>query len=112
MKLSSMSGQYTSILFNVTEFDKELEQVGCSINLFEYLTWILVDLGYPVFTPPWMAEPRLDIRAQTVKRHHTSEVQAVLWGTLTRQGYKGQELIVCTHDRAYCSISFLRSDAG
>ena len=112
MKLSIMPERYTTILFNVTEFDKELQQVGCSLNLFEHLTWILVDLGYPVFTPPWMAEPKLGLRAQVVKRHHAAEVQVVVWNGLTQQGYTGQELIVCTHDRAYCSISFLRSDAG
>lgn len=108
MKLTPLPESHQSFLFNVTEVEAELDWVDCSIGLDEYLIWLLIELGYPVFTPPWMAEPILPAEVKRVRDYHLYELQVTLMQALTSRRYSGEELIVCTLGRAYCSISFLK----
>lgn len=106
MRLTPLLGSHQTILFNVTEFENELQQIRCDVGLDEYLIWIIHELGYPVLAPPWMAEPKLPWLAMRVRRAHVTEIGVLLRNMLIPAGYKGQELLVCAQGRAYCSISF------
>ena len=106
MITTQIPGKYISILFNMTEFDEELRQVDTCIDASEYLSWILVDIGFPVFTPPWLARPNLKGLAEVVKRYHEREIFAFVTKTLKDSGYNGQELYVTTRGCAYCAVSF------
>lgn len=103
---TQIPGQFISVLFNMSEFEEELSQVDCSVCPCEYLTWILVDLGFPVLTPPWMEAPKLVGLAGLVKRYHEREVHGFVTRALQEIGYSGQELLVTTRGRVYCAISF------
>lgn len=106
MILTKLPGNYSSILFNMTELEEELRQVDCSICPGEYLAWLLVDLGFPVLTPPWMEAPKLIGKAHLLQQHHMREINSFLVPLLKSVGYNGQELLVTTRPRAYCAVSF------
>lgn len=108
MKLSLIPGTYETILLNMSEFKADLTRVDCSVCPCEYLIWILVELGFPTVTPPWMEEPILDFKSRVTRRYHVTEVHGFLCKVLKDNGYNGQELIVCTQGQAYCSISFIK----
>lgn len=90
----------------MAEFEEELRAVQTSIDPCEYLSWILVDIGFPVFTPPWMDRPNLKGMAEIVKRYHEREMFSFITRSLNEVGYQGQELHVTTRGFAYCAISY------
>lgn len=106
MITTQIPGSYITVLFNMTEFDEELRQIDVSIDPSEYLSWILVDFGFPVFTPPWMDRPNLKGLAEIVKRYHERELYPFITSALRDIGYNGQELHVTTRGLAYCAISY------
>lgn len=109
---SQIPGNYTSVLFNMSEFEAELQQVGTAVCLADYLAWILVDLGFPVLTPPWVGAPRIDGVTRIVRAFHEQEVHAFILGCLQRSGYSGEELIVTARAHCYCAVSFYKELAG
>lgn len=109
---SQIPGNYISVLFNMSEFEEELKQAGDNPCCADYLAWILVGLGFPVITPPWTEEPRLNSEAKLVKTFHEREVYAFVLGCLKRAGYSGEELFVTARQHCYCAVSFYKESAG
>jgi len=112
MRFSPIPDDHVTVLFNVTEIDEELNQIGQSVSMDDYLAWIFIELGFPVITPPWMAEPHLPFIARQVRQHQLSDIRLLLGKVLHKAGWNGQELLVCVQGRAYCSISFFKERAG
>jgi hypothetical protein len=112
MRFTPIPDDHATVLFHVSEIDEELLQVGCSLNMDEYLAWVFVELGFPVFTPPWMAEPDLPFKARLVRQYQLADIRELLVKVLSQAGWNGQELLVCVQGRAYCSVSFFKERAG
>lgn len=106
---TQIPGTYTTVLFNNQEFYNELCQAGCIVaDMAEYVSWILVELGYPVLTPPWVAPLQLTHRGTILKSCHEREVYGFIRGVLNGAGYNGEELVVTSRCRIYSAISFLK----